>query len=95
MVGGIVGAGLGSIQPGQLSEALDEPANTLSFHPQELRQAFFVRVQGEGRFLQYRADPIAVRDLEDFLTAHCCQGVPCRRVLHVSCEEGRCSIAST
>ena len=86
----IVGAGPEGIQPGQLSAALDIPANTLSFHLKELHHAALVSVQREGRFLRYRADLGAMQSLMDFLTAHCCQGVPCGDAINLACETGRC-----
>ena len=73
----IVGAGPEGMQPGQLSQALDMPANTLSFHLKELHHAALVSVQREGRFLRYRADMAAMQSLVVFLTAHCCQGQGC------------------
>ncbi len=83
----IVGTGPEGIQPGQLSATLDIPANTLSFHLKELHHAGLVSVQREGRFLRYRADLGAMQSLMDFLTAHCCQGVPCGKTLTVMCEQ--------
>ncbi len=77
----IVGTGPEGIQPGQLSAALDIPANTLSFHLKELHHAALVSVQREGRFLRYRADLSAMQSLMDFLTAHCCKGIPCGDML--------------
>jgi ArsR family transcriptional regulator len=85
----IVGAGHVGIQPGQLSEALDVPANTLSFHLKELHQSALVSVQREGRFLRYRVDLSAMQSLMDFLTAHCCKDVPCGEESHVLCEAVR------
>ncbi len=73
----IVGAGPEGMQPGQLSQALELPGNTLSFHLKELQQSGLVRVQREGRFLRYRAHMAAMQSLVGFLTDHCCQGVPC------------------
>ena len=86
----IVGAGPEGLQPGQLSLALDVPANTLSFHLKELHHAGLVRVQREGRFLRYRADMAVMQSLVGFLTAHCCQGLPCSDMPLMSCEVGRC-----
>ena len=86
----IVGTGPEGIQPGQLSTALDIPANTLSFHLNELHRAALVSVQREGRFLRYRADLAAMQSLMDFLTAHCCQGVPCCDPINLNCESGNC-----
>ena len=82
----IVGVGPEGVQPGQLSQALDIPANTLSFHLKELHHAALVSVQREGRFLRYRADLGAMQSLMDFLTAHCCQGVPCADMPAVLCD---------
>lgn len=86
----IVGAGPEGIQPGQLSVALDIPANTLSFHLKELHHSALVSVQREGRFLRYRADLGAMQRLMDFLTAHCCQGVPCGDAINLTCEVSNC-----
>ena len=73
----IVGAGPEGMQPGQLSQALELPGNTLSFHLKELQQAGLVNVQREGRFLRYRAHMAVMQSLVGFLTDHCCQGVAC------------------
>lgn len=82
----IVGTGTEGMQPGQLSQALGVPANTLSFHLKELHHAGLVRVQREGRFLRYRADMAAMQSLVGFLTDHCCQGQPCDGMPAVACE---------
>lgn len=86
----IVGAGPEGLQPGQLSQALDMPANTLSFHLKELHHAALVSVQREGRFLRYRADMAAMQSLVVFLTAHCCQGVPCADMPTLACASTNC-----
>jgi DNA-binding transcriptional ArsR family regulator len=83
----IVGTGPEGVQPGQLSAALDIPANTLSFHLKELQHAALIGVQREGRFLRYRADLSAMQSLMDFLTAHCCQGMPCGDTINVMCSQ--------
>jgi ArsR family transcriptional regulator, arsenate/arsenite/antimonite-responsive transcriptional repressor len=31
-----------------------------------------------------------MQSLMDFLTAHCCQGLPCGDVLNLACEPARC-----
>ncbi len=72
----IVGASPEGLQPSQLSQALNLPANTLSFHLKELHHADLVSVQREGRFLHYRADMAVMQSLVGFLTDHCCQGLP-------------------
>ena len=86
----IVGAGPQGLQPGHLAQALDMPANTLSFHLKELHHAGLVGVQREGRFLRYRANMDAMQSLVVFLTAHCCQGEPCIDMPLVACASASC-----
>ena len=86
----IVGAGPEGMQPGQLSQALEVPPNTLSFHLKELHHAGLVSVQREGRFMRYRADMPTMQSLVGFLTDHCCQGVPCVDMPVVACETACC-----
>ena len=86
----IVGAGPEGMQPGQLSQALELPGNTLSFHLKELQQAGLVNVQREGRFLRYRAHMAAMQSLVGFLTDHCCQGVPCVDMPVLACDNTCC-----
>ena len=86
----IVGAGPEGMQPGQLSQALAVPANTLSFHLKELQHAGLVSVQREGRFMRYRADMPAMQSLVGFLTDHCCQGAPCADMPTVACDTACC-----
>ncbi|MFM1924634.1 MAG: hypothetical protein RIT44_440 [Pseudomonadota bacterium] len=86
----IVGAAPQGLQPGQLSQALEMPANTLSFHLKELLHAGLVSVQREGRFLRYQADMDAMQSLVGFLTDHCCQGMPCMDLPKSVCAPGNC-----
>ena len=86
----IVGAGTDGMQPGQLSQGLEVPGNTLSFHLKELHQAGLVRVQREGRFLRYRANMATMQSLVSFLTDHCCQGVPCVQMPALACDNACC-----
>jgi len=85
----IVGAGPDGLQPGQLSQALQVPANTLSFHLKELLHANLVDVQREGRFMRYRANMVAMQSLVGFLTDHCCQGQPCVPMPQMACAAPR------
>ena len=71
----LVRAGPDGLPAGAISEALDLPPPTLSFHLKELRQAGLVRSQRAGRSLVYRADYPAMSDLLTFLTDKCCEGV--------------------
>jgi DNA-binding transcriptional ArsR family regulator len=86
----IVGASPEGLQPGQLSQALNLPANTLSFHLKELHHAGLVSVQREGRFLYYRADMAVMQGLVGFLTDHCCRGAPCHGMPTVACDTTCC-----
>jgi ArsR family transcriptional regulator len=86
----IVGAGPEGMQPGQVSQALEIPPNTLSFHLKELQHAGLVSVQREGRFMRYRADMSTMQSLVGFLTDHCCQGVPCVEMRPVACGQATC-----
>jgi ArsR family transcriptional regulator, arsenate/arsenite/antimonite-responsive transcriptional repressor len=64
--------------PGELAQALDIPANTLSFHLKTLSHADLVTSEHNGRFIRYRANFGEVRELVDFLTRNCCGGDPSR-----------------
>ena len=57
---------------GLLSEELDIPHNTLSFHLSHLDRAGLVCSQKQGRSVIYRANPTAVIHLIDYLNANCC-----------------------
>jgi DNA-binding transcriptional ArsR family regulator len=58
--------------PGVLSEKLQIPATTLSFHLKELQNAGLVTMRRESRFLYYRAQFDRMRQLMGFLTDQCC-----------------------
>ena len=73
----LVGAGPDGMTPGALSETLDVPASTLSFHLKELVHAGLASQERDGRNLIYRPAFDRMGALLDYLTAHCCQGAPC------------------
>ncbi len=73
----LVVAGPAGMTPGQLSEALEVAAPTLSFHLKELARAGLVSVERDGRHLIYRARYAQMNDLLAYLTAHCCEGQRC------------------
>jgi DNA-binding transcriptional ArsR family regulator len=73
----LVGAGPQGLTPSALSATLDVPASTLSFHLKELMRAGLVSQERDGRNLIYRPAIDQMQALLDYLTAHCCQGVPC------------------
>lgn len=64
--------------PGDLSEAFDLPAATLSFHLKNLVQAGLIEAGHEGRHIRYQANFRAMQELVDFLTQNCCGGDPSR-----------------
>lgn len=74
----IVEQGSSGIRPLEISEALDIPSATLSFHLKELYQAGLVSVEREGRNLTYRPRPETVESLMEFLLKNCCGGRECR-----------------
>jgi ArsR family transcriptional regulator, arsenate/arsenite/antimonite-responsive transcriptional repressor len=68
----LVKRGPGGYTPGELSEKLDIPAPTLSFHLKELLRTHLVSARREGRFLHYSANFDVMQDLIGFLTEKCC-----------------------
>jgi len=58
--------------PTELSDRLEVPAPTLSFHLRELQHAGLVTSRRESRFLYYSANFDEMRGLVDYLTENCC-----------------------
>jgi DNA-binding transcriptional ArsR family regulator len=58
--------------PTQLSEKLDVPGPTLSFHLKELQRANLIGARREGRFLYYSPNFPRMGQLLEFLTENCC-----------------------
>lgn len=81
----LVGAGNDGLYPGQIADTLAVPANALSFHLKELHHCGLITQKREGRFLRYRADMDAMRQLMEFLTAHCCHGEFCVAMPVIDC----------
>jgi DNA-binding transcriptional ArsR family regulator len=73
----LVVAGQEGLTPGALSEALDLPATSLSFHLKELTNAGLASQERQGRHLVYRASFDQMNALLGYLTENCCQGEPC------------------
>jgi DNA-binding transcriptional ArsR family regulator len=73
----LVQAGPPGLTPSRLSDKLDLPAPTLSFHLAQLRHAGLIGVTRDGRSLIYVADYAAMRGVIDFLTENCCADAAC------------------
>ena len=73
----LVVTGKAGLTPGAISEALDVPANTLSFHLKELAHAGLVSQERSSRNIIYRAAFEHMHELLAYLTENCCQGASC------------------
>jgi DNA-binding transcriptional ArsR family regulator len=73
----LVEAGPAGLTVGELREALDLPAATLTAHLNTLRRAGLVADAREGRAIRVRADFPRMDALLAYLTANCCGGAPC------------------
>ena len=73
----LVQEGPQGLTPSVLSEALDLPGPTLSFHLAQLRHAGLVTVTRQGRSLTYVAAYNAMNSVIGFLTENCCAGASC------------------
>jgi DNA-binding transcriptional ArsR family regulator len=72
----LVQTGPEGVPAGQLSEALQVPPATLSFHLKELTHAGLASARQDGRFVYYAADYERMAGLMSFLTQNCCSGMP-------------------
>lgn len=68
----LVQAGPKGMPAGGLSEALDIPHNTLSFHLTQMSNAGLTSSRREGRSVIYSANFELMRDLIRFLVENCC-----------------------
>jgi ArsR family transcriptional regulator len=68
----LVKAGPQGLPAGALSDALDTPHNTMSFHLKHLLHAGIVTSRKEGRSVIYAANFDMVRDLIGFMVKDCC-----------------------
>lgn len=72
----LVQAGPEGIAAGRISETLQVPGATLSFHLKELAHAGLIHARQESRFIYYNADFERMAALMTYLTQNCCQGMP-------------------
>jgi len=73
----LVVRGATGLTPGTMAEALNIPANTLSFHLKELTHAGLVTQERSSRHIIYRAAFDRMNGLLAYLTENCCQGADC------------------
>jgi len=73
----LVGARPGGLTPTVLCDTLEIAPTSLSFHLKELLHAGLVTQERDGRHLIYRASVEHMNGVMAYLTAHCCQGLPC------------------
>ncbi len=72
----LVKTGADGMVAGEIAQALEIPANNLSFHLKALTQVGMLGVTQEGRFLRYRANIPQMLDLIGYLTEECCANDP-------------------
>ena len=72
----LIHAGPEGMPAGKIAEAVQIPANTLSFHIKELANAELVTSQKVGRSVIYAMHTENIGKLMLFLTEDCCQGNP-------------------
>jgi len=68
----LVQAGPEGMPAGALSEALDTPHNTMSFHLNHLSNAGVVSSERQGRSIIYSANFAVMSDLIAFMVRDCC-----------------------
>lgn len=72
----LVEAGAEGIPAGEISERLEIPAATMSFHLKELTATGLIASLRNGRSLIYSLQPDVMNELMKFLMQDCCQGRP-------------------
>lgn len=81
----LVVAGQQGLTPGALSEVLELPAATLSFHLKEMTHAGLVTQERVSRNVVYRAAFDHMNALLAYLTENCCQGEACMPASATAC----------
>jgi ArsR family transcriptional regulator, arsenate/arsenite/antimonite-responsive transcriptional repressor len=70
----LVQAGINGLAAGKISDKLNIPNSTLSFHLKELSHAGLVHANQESRFIYYSANYDSMNQLVAYLTENCCAG---------------------
>jgi DNA-binding transcriptional ArsR family regulator len=73
----LVQAGPEGMAASDIAQALQIPANTLSFHLKTLSYAELVQSRQQSRFIYYSANYEQMNALLAFLTENCCGGRSC------------------
>lgn len=73
----LVQAGPEGAAAGEIADALELPASSLSFHLAHLTRAGLITQRRESRSLIYAADFATMNALLGFLTENCCGGRSC------------------
>jgi len=73
----LVVAGPAGLPAGRISDELDLPPATLSFHLAHLARAGLAKSRQDGRFVIYSADYQNMNRLLACLTENCCAGQSC------------------
>ena len=68
----LVEQGPTGLTPGEISEQLELPSPTLSFHLKELNNAGLLTAEQNGRSIIYAVNFAAMRELVEFLYQNCC-----------------------
>lgn len=76
---------------GEIQGELGMRPSAVSHHLEKLKIASLIRVQREGTFLRYRANPKVLEELLGFLVGQCCAGTKAVRAESVfqTCVTGR------
>jgi ArsR family transcriptional regulator, arsenate/arsenite/antimonite-responsive transcriptional repressor len=91
----LVEAGPDGVSAGRISETLEVPGATLSFHLKELARTGLVSSRQERQFIYYAVDFERMAELMTFLTKNCCKGMPQACLTVVETELGRCCPAKS
>jgi ArsR family transcriptional regulator len=83
----LVQAGPEGLAASKISEALEIPPSSLSFHLKELSHAGLLTGTQDGRYIHYAANYDAMNGLIAFLTENCCGGNPCTPVCTPACDD--------
>jgi ArsR family transcriptional regulator, arsenate/arsenite/antimonite-responsive transcriptional repressor len=86
----LVEAGPEGVSAGRISETLEVPGATLSFHLKELVRAGLASSRQERQFIYYAVDFERMAELMTFLTQNCCQGMPEKCLNVVETALNRC-----